>query len=412
MKINKYLSQQGYTTVMALLAMIFLLIVIAGFSPMIIAEVKAAVSDKDRLQAQYAAEAGAKRAVQALDQKIADISQWAWLGTDVNILNGINAKYNVALNPTISSSKALDTAGTYTITSIGKVGSVSRTITVTYQYNSGSGTIWTEPPPDSGFQETKKYTALSNGDVVAYTGNAVTNDPNGQPYSLGTTAGSVSFQWGLPVTTGVTGAFLDLLPASFFSTSNSQLSTFTARTMDSTMNKDIIYGSSWSNLWSNSPITFPTGKSIYVVNGNVKINTDYPLTTGTADRVVIYATGDIVINQRLNGNFVFISEKKIQLNSSVNVNNTGQIEMYAKDDLTLNGSIEGYGVFMTRGGLIVHGKRYVKAFMYGRNYVRIDGGATIQGAVYSYGANPSENNGYSMFVSGGTTITYDASAIP
>lgn len=411
MKKTFLLQQNGFAAIIAIMVMAFLAIVISGLIPMVTGQLKAATVDKDILQAQYAAEAGAKRAVETLDQKVSETTSWSsWLGRDINLLNDSAAvKYNVTLEPNPASA-TLNTSGTYKITSVGKCGNSEKTITLYYQFSSNGSIIIWNPPDDPKYIETGKYTALSNGDIVAYSDNTVTNPAYGTPYAFATTASSISFQWGLPAKTKVTGVYLDLLPESFFSTTNPRLDGFTRKTMDSTMNPNIIYGSSWSNLWGN--ITFPSGKSMYIVNGDVTINTSSSLETGDDDQVVIYATGNITINQSLKGNFAFISEKKIQLNSSTSVTNNGQIQMYAKDDLTLNGSVEGYGVFMTRGGLIVHGKRYVKAFMFGRNYVRLDGGATIQGAAYSYGANPSANGGYSIFISGGTKLIYDASAIP
>ena len=130
-------TQRGFATIFAIITMAFLSIVIAGLLPMLTQELKSAASDRDVLQAQYAAEAGAKRAVQQFDQKIITTNSWtSWLGSYRSLDTITNATYSVTINPPIDATHPLVTSVNtlYTITSTGKVGNITKIVTLTYKY--------------------------------------------------------------------------------------------------------------------------------------------------------------------------------------------------------------------------------------------------------------------------------------
>jgi|GEM_PF-6645005 len=84
--------QSGSATAVGLIVMIILGIVIAGLLPMVSQELRAATTDRDLLQATYAAEAGVKRAQACFQNARSNgvAPDWNWLQTDATILNEQN----------------------------------------------------------------------------------------------------------------------------------------------------------------------------------------------------------------------------------------------------------------------------------------------------------------------------------
>ena len=77
-------KQRGSVTVIAIVMLLFLMVVAIAWLPMMTIEKTAASSDYREQQAWYAAEAGYKKAVAALDNKN---SNWTWL-TPENYIQG------------------------------------------------------------------------------------------------------------------------------------------------------------------------------------------------------------------------------------------------------------------------------------------------------------------------------------
>ena len=80
-------KQRGSVTVIAIVMLLFLMVVAIAWLPMMTIEKTAASSDYREQQAWYAAEAGYKKAVAALDNKN---SNWTWL-TPENYIQGSDA---------------------------------------------------------------------------------------------------------------------------------------------------------------------------------------------------------------------------------------------------------------------------------------------------------------------------------
>ena len=70
-------NRQGSVTILAIGVMLFLGIILSGVMPMITQEVRSGTLNRDAVEAQYAAEAGLKRALTGL--VVAD-KDWDWLG--------------------------------------------------------------------------------------------------------------------------------------------------------------------------------------------------------------------------------------------------------------------------------------------------------------------------------------------
>jgi hypothetical protein len=145
-------KRQGFTMIMALAIMGFLGIFIAGLLPFLSNVVKISGASQEQLQAGFAAEAGAKRAIVSVARYAYDntstTADWAWLGASTSVLNDASAGSYVVtlqkLNGTVwqnyaPTAGAMIPAGKYTVTSIGT-------------FKSYSATIYVEVPVGTDFQ--------------------------------------------------------------------------------------------------------------------------------------------------------------------------------------------------------------------------------------------------------------------
>ena len=89
-------SQRGSVTIMAIGVMMFLGIILSGVFPMITQEVRSGSVNRDAVEAQYAAEAGLKRAIAAMQ---AESTDWAWIvqGQTRNFTSEAGKTYKVTL---------------------------------------------------------------------------------------------------------------------------------------------------------------------------------------------------------------------------------------------------------------------------------------------------------------------------
>jgi len=124
-------SRRGSVTIMAVMILLVLGGLMAVTSPMIISEVKMNTVNRDMIEAQYAAEAGAKVGIAAI---YAGKTSWNWLGLEKFqplIPGSANKQYSVAISPTPPSTDEGWKAGDqYTITSKGVVNGATKTVSV------------------------------------------------------------------------------------------------------------------------------------------------------------------------------------------------------------------------------------------------------------------------------------------
>jgi hypothetical protein len=184
-------GEAGSITLIAIIVMVAFGILLAGLLPFITHTGISAAYSVRSLQAHYAAEAGAKRAIVGLAQ---GSGSWGWLGNEVNLTDstGTDIQYRVSITPpdglTLTSAPA---TGTYKVTSVGMYGRSTKTVTVQVTIATGNlsainstfaigGSITTNPANSS-------YTFSSNGEVVyaksiegnvKFGGNLYTNNEN------------------------------------------------------------------------------------------------------------------------------------------------------------------------------------------------------------------------------------------
>lgn len=400
MNVNNILgNRQGSVTILAIGVMVFLGILLSGVLPMITQEVRSGTMNRDVIEAQYAAEAGIKRVIVALEEKQTDWNDW--IGKEKNFADK-EKTYNVnSLTSVIKPSgnckvgetyKTLPTDGTaavagwYCLSSEGNVKDAKKTVYFAYNYTGGTGgtggigeTVWTPPPAtDADYQNTIKFAALADGALTAWSDTGTSNADYGPSYGLGSTK-NLGSNVQVAATGNVTGVDLKLLEATFFKRSNYE---------------PLQENQVPLNFWDTS--LFRAGK--FYVNGNLQFNMNTPLVTQNSEQAFYYVKGNVNISAPLNGNFVIIAEGDIQLNAKC----SGFIQLYSKQDMKIFNSVDGYGVFMSLKDLTVTQGTYNKAFMFGDNKVTLSG-AIITGAVYSRGP---------LTLNGGSFVTYDASAIP
>jgi type II secretory pathway pseudopilin PulG len=169
-------KETGIATLIAIVAVVVLGILLAGLLPLGANTTRSAAFTRDVLQAQYIAEAGAKRGIVALRTATA-ATNWGWLGNppvDVTNSTSPTAQYNVSITPPAGVTLAgIPAAGIYTVTSVGRYGRFTKAVTVQVAITTGTlpdlsstfcigGDITTEPT-------TSSYKIKSNG-YLTYSG--------------------------------------------------------------------------------------------------------------------------------------------------------------------------------------------------------------------------------------------------
>lgn len=390
-------NERGSAAMLAIIAMLFLGAIIAGLLPLLTMESRSAVSDRDALQARYAAEAGVKRAYAAM---IARSTQWLWVTTDeqnpVNIplRENSNASYFVMITPILQDGQGPRPRRTYTITARGSVvggyikeakGKITVRNAVPYgevEYDIdvpggdwGGGDNNPNPPnPPPPLANDILDTMQTSGYVSYNIGSSLTinNNVTITGGTLGTSATNITNQSGAPIQTGINLTVppipISLAPATYSS----------------------------STPLSGAP---PSGTNAlsgtYYVSGGLNTNSHTILsaTGGTSGDVTIFANGPINIGDDVvtnaSTNLTLASSSNININSNVDL--VGNIQLYAKDDLIINSNSEltgadlhltGYGLFMAGRDLYINSNVNLnKAVLIAGRDLYINANSTVVGQI-------------------------------
>ncbi len=131
-------SQKGSAALLAVGVMLFLTIIAAAIVPYVATALKQSRTNGDMVEARFAAEAGAKRAINAFNRRAAD---WQWLGLLQPLTNNAPKEsngYTVTVAaagsypPAYINPSGYPPAGKYEIKATGSVNGISKTVTVTY----------------------------------------------------------------------------------------------------------------------------------------------------------------------------------------------------------------------------------------------------------------------------------------
>ncbi len=376
--------QQGSATLLAVMAMIFLTIVIAGLLPMVTQELRAASTDRDVLETRYVAEAGVKRALVHLQR---DADQWGWI-EQTGAANwrpfasdGTGAKaYTVRLVPNIEPTKKPKKKTTYQIYSTGKVDTITYTAYDTFTTPQGSND-WgggddnpnppNPPPPLANdildTMQTSGYVSYNIGSNLTINSNVTITGG-----TLGTSASNITNQSGAPIQTGINLTVppipISLAPATY----------------------------SGATPLSGAP---PSGTNAlsgtYYVSGgfNTNSHTILSATGGTSGDVTIFANGQININDDVvtnaSTNLTLASSSSININSNVDL--VGNIQLYAKEDLIINSNsdlsgadlhLTGYGLFMAGRDIYINSNVNLnKAVLIAGRDLYINANSTVVGQI-------------------------------
>ena len=325
-------NQRGSVTVFAILTMIFLSILISGLLPMVMNELKINTINKDMIEAQYAAETGAKRVIVGFNQSTPNLS---WIDDgDVPFIDDVNKKkYNVIIylatdvsqTPLVSS--AIISGKTYIIRSKGTVGKTTKTVSVSIGVASSSninGSVFS------------KYTTYSKGTLqvdnspkltgdIGSGSSIIVNSSNPLIYGTAYTPNVPVFdQWSWNKN-AVTGGYLKPTSTDALDITippiPTMLASGVALTNNSISNGSGSYYSSGSYTLNSTNITASTGQPLVIyINGNLQL-------TGTSkisgDNITIYATGNIILD----------NTSSIQQSSS-----GGSLKLYSKGTMQLTNS--------------------------------------------------------------------------
>ena len=325
-------NQRGSVLIMGLLVLVVLGGMLAAASPMIVNEVKLNMVNRDMIDAQFTAEAGAKAGIAAVYAKNAD---WTWLGKPKNLTTAeANKTYSVEIvdastNTAISGAPVSGT--TYKITSTGTVNGVSKKAVVSSLFSNAGG-VFNYGAYSSGAMKIVSGSLTGNiaSDGLITVGNGVT--VNGKVSYTGVTpviGGSIQ---GTPTKVSSIGtldvnSLMRYTPAMpVFSMSgtvlpNSNLALSGAYNYVSNPTSGKYYKNSNFSNWSYL-YTVAADQSIFIyVNGNYTIGTSI---TGGGN-ITIYATGNIETHGNIIGDTVkiyaggniLLSEKTITGNTIV-----------------------------------------------------------------------------------------------
>ena len=302
-------SQRGSVTALALLTMIFLGIIISGLLPMVTNEMKMGTMNKDIIEAQYAAEAGAKRAINEFNKvKFSQTPNWSWLNSNTAFINDVNTKkYKVIIYLSTDASQthvtpSFTTSNTYIIKSTGTVNSATKTVFLSILVTGGGGG---NPPTVPGLAS----------DAAVYAGQSL-DVKNGATFNGASivSGGDIETKNNLHIAT----------PYGLYKNKSLAIPQYSAEaykgfpslgTSSTNLNGGTYYVEGKWVIDNNATIS---GNGIIFVNGDIK----FPQNVNFNGTVLIIATGDMDASNSNNVNFpsgVLISYKNIDAKNSFNL---------------------------------------------------------------------------------------------
>lgn len=316
-------NQKGFALIAALGIMLIGSLMIAAIFPLVINSLNKSIGNKDDVAAQYAAEAGAKRAVAMFNKSEQD---WDWLDTDENrptwhmMSNKENEQYHVKIalskDGELFKPREPATPNVYYVFSTGKVNNATKKVSVKVEVksdnggsggNEGNGGVFSNytvySNKNMNISNTPKIIGNigSNGSISvwgcsnnAVSGTAYANQLSG--YSQVMTGGYKSKN---PVGTLNVSSLMPPMPPMPTIPANG---TNLASLKSSNLSGGFYYSTDSYEL--SKPLTVMSGQSaIIYINGNLKLTstgsegvTTYGSISG--DEITIYVKGDILLDNR------------------------------------------------------------------------------------------------------------------
>lgn len=344
-------TQRGSVMVSALITVVFLTIVISGLLPMVSTQVSLSSKNNDTIEAQYAAEAGAKRAIVGIRKKRTD---WKWtIGNMQNaFVDGTTKHYITSIRPLIADGAFPATNTTYTITSDGYVGNVHKRVVVTFRKSNGpfnyaafsQGNMLINQPRINGDIYSNGHITVNSSTINTVTGTAYCKEND---YTIYTPA-AIGKGFKVPDPTETLDLSQLIKPMPNITKIGTDLQTFTNN--------------------KSGDFTLPGGSYFYDSGGSAygMYNQSYNIASGNS--VIIYVNGDFNIGKNITG---------------------GNITIYAKGNITFNGG----SVQASPGGTVN---------IYANNVLTLNSGSSITGRTVTALANNASNQYYAIAFNGGS----------
>ncbi|EAX47364.1 hypothetical protein TcarDRAFT_1382 [Thermosinus carboxydivorans Nor1] len=327
------LNQKGSAAIMAIGVMIVLGLFAVAILPMVTNEVKFSKINSDAIEAQFAAEAGAKRAISAFNKQATD---WSWLNSTQNLIKNVSNKtYVVTVNPVPVGSPS---PGTYTVVSIGTVNGVSRKVAVEVTV-SGGGKLNDGQGANSLIFD-KAIFAGANLSLDQHANITGSIAANGTIFvdKHSTITGNKEENAGIsPLPSYGSGGKFD--PALY----NKGAAFPWPSGGKYTLSQPLYYVSDNLTINKNTllDVTTANGTTIIYVKGNVVIDQNVDIASG--DNILLIAAGSVAISQNLNknnssyGNLVIVAQGNNNADKAVlieqNTNITGGV--YANGSIAI-----------------------------------------------------------------------------
>ena len=328
-------NQRGSVLIMSLLVLVVLGGMLVAASPMIVNEVKMNTVNRDMIDAQFAAEAGAKVGIAAVYAKNTD---WSWLGSPRNLVNGNATKtYSVTISPAPPADGKLISGQAYVITSTGTVNNAIKKVIVNVTPG-GASNVFT------------KYASFSNGKIdingtVNIIGDLASNTGVNLNSSPGTITGTIFAPKDAVIsenkpckTDGTTSCGIakaaEILPSPETLDVASLIPAMPTFSMTGTN-----LTSTWtSGQWGGS--TYTLTASNYFYNGNYNLNGhNYNIPAGTTTTIYINGKLNIMLGYRITGggNLVIYAKDGVQLSGGyIDVGSSGSVGIYTPNALEIN----------------------------------------------------------------------------
>jgi len=356
--------QKGSATMIAIVTMMFLAILAGAASTLVNNDLRFSKTNNDVIEAQFAAEAGAKRAITMFYQTA---QVWTWLDADntpkwQSLGTDANKKYHV--KTTLNNVQIVPTSpagsGLYTITSTGSVNGTIRTVSVPITvtaaaaansvmskysvYSNGNLDIYggSTPAPylNLDIGTNGSYVKINSGSNFLlgklYTSHAISSDswyPNGPKDAKGNPT------WYVQQTAAQVGALNATIP--------------TVPTMPANASSNTALPSNVSYGCYNTTYSLPN--DYYYYNGSYQLNNTI-LTAASGKTVTLYINGDLYLtgtSSIIGDNVVIYTKGNVKLDStsSIKVSNaskTSSLKIYAQGTvyLTVNAEIDGDNVLI------------------------------------------------------------------
>ena len=375
-------NQKGSTMMLALITIVFLSIIVSGLMPLINSQVLHSTMNNDTVEAQYAAEAGAKRAIVGIKNNRTD---WAWVRSSTEIpqntfVDGTNKYYTTAIGPPIPNNAAPTTNTDYTITSHGYVGNAHKTVVVKV---TSASTAENSPFKYAAF--TKGNMLIQNPQIIGdiYSNNNIKTTSSAKMV----TGKAYSKTQSIENSSSISGGYIQ---------TNEALTLDIASLIPTLAMTGTNLKATWSNgQWGNHTYTLNSGS--YYYDGDYDLN-GHSYNIAAGDSVTIYVKGNFNLMSKSSitgGNLTIYSTKDIYFNggslnnSSTKVYSNGNIQLSSNSSITnSSGMIVATGNVHLAGGstnsIIVAGGNVAGNKGSNVSGIYANGTLTMNGATVTY----------------------------